>query len=189
MRAVRVVPGMTAVLISVVAVAVAGCGPFSSSSSVAATASSQPTSSAVSAPTAASATTPSATASSGAVQNLVATAAVKSELLAVFAASHNIPVSDVLGTAPGSVYYAYDPATQTYYAKATYEPKTSDPLSVTVGFQDGGQGGYFKKSGSAPWQVESMGQPAVCTALRFFPSAVLAVWDNFGLPAPSSGTC
>ncbi len=183
MRAVGVVPGMTAVLISLVAVA--GCSPLSSSSSTA-TATSQPASPTASASTAVPAVTPPATptSSSGGVQNLDASAAVKSELLAAYAAARGIPVSDV--ASKFSVYYAYDPATQTYWAEASFAPTSTDPLSVSVGFQDGGQGGYFKESGSGPWQFQSMGQPAICEAQRFFPQAVLVAW---AMPTPVPGEC
>jgi cytoskeletal protein RodZ len=190
MRAVRVVPGMTAVLVSLVAVAVAGCSAFSSSSptdtpaSSAATASSQ-ASPPASVSAAAPAATPSATSSSGGVENLVASAAVKSELLAAFAAYHNIPVSDVVGSTR-DLYYTYDPATNTYWALASYAPASTDPLSVTVTFQDGGQTLFYKKSGSGPWQYEQMGQPGVCSEWRFFPQAVLVAW---AMPAPGPGVC
>jgi hypothetical protein len=186
MSAVRVVPGMTAVLISLVAVAVAGCSPFSSPSSTAAPASSAATAASQSASSAASApaATPSATSSSGGVQNLPATAAVKSELLAAFVAAKNIPASDVAGSVPDSIYYAYDPATQTYWAKAIYEPASTDPLSVTVNFQDAGSHGFFKKSGSGPWQVELEIGP--CANISFFPQAVLVAWD---IPAPVGVAC
>jgi hypothetical protein len=184
MRAVRVVPGMTAVLVSLVALAVAGCSPFSSSNSAAAPAS-QPASSAASAPAAAPAATPGATSSSGGVQDLDATAAVKSQLLAGFVATKNIPASYVAGSVPGSIYYAYDPATQMYWAKASYEPKSTDPLSVTVDFQDGADTGLYKKSGSGPWQV-SIGVEGPCTDSQFFPQAVLVAW---AIPAPVGVTC
>jgi hypothetical protein len=189
MRAVGVVPGMTtAVLVSLVAVALAGCGPFSSSSPTAAPASSAATatsqaSSAASAPAAASAAPPSATSSSGGVENLVASAAVKSELLATFAAAHNIPVSDVADADPDA-YYAYDPATDTYWARAYYAPASTDPLSVSVNFQDAGGHGFYKKSGSGPWQVEFLIGP--CANISFFPQAVLTAW---AIPAPVGVTC
>jgi hypothetical protein len=188
MRTVRVVPGMTAVLVSLVAIAVAGCSPFSSSGSAAApassaaTANSQTASSA--APAAAPAATPSATSSSGGVQNLTATAAVKSELLAAFAAVKNIPASDVAGADPDSIYYAYDPATQTYWAMAIYGAKSTDSQTVQDSFQDAGSHGFFKKSGSGPWQVDLDIGP--CANIFFFPQAVLVAWD---IPAPVGVTC
>lgn len=184
MRSVRVVPGMTAVLVSLVAVAVAGCSPFSSSSSAAAPAS-QSASPAASTAAAAPAVSSSPTSSSGGVQNLDATAAVKSDLLAAFVAAKDIPVSDVAGSVPDSIYYAYDPATQTYWAKAAYEPKSTDPLSVTVDFQDGADTGLYKKSGTGPWQV-TIGAEGPCTDSQFFPQVVLVAW---AIPAPVGVTC
>jgi len=59
--------------------------------------------------TAASTTT---TAASGA-QNLPVTDALRTQLLAVGAALHNLPVSDYTGLEPGVTYYAYDAATKT----------------------------------------------------------------------------
>jgi len=190
MRSVRVIPGMTAVLVSLVVVAVAGCDPLSSSSSSAApasstaTAASQPASPAASAAAAAPAA-PGA-ASSGGVENLVASAAVKSQLLAAFAAAKDVPVSDVAGSDPGSVYYAYDPATQTYWAKATYAPASTDPQSVADAFQDGTSNGFFKESGSGPWQAEIGGEPVTCGVLKFFPQSVLVVWSLPTSATPAS---
>ena len=123
--------------------------------------------------------------SSGGVQNLDATTAVKSELLAGFATAQNIPVSDVAGSLPNSIYYAYDPAIQTYWAKASYEPKSTDSQTVQDGFQDGANIGFYKKSGSGPWQVTLAGG-GPCSDFRFFPQAVLVAW---AIPAPVGVTC
>ena len=73
----------------------------------------------------------------------------------VFAAAKGIPVSDVPGTTPGSVYYGYDAATATYWAQADFRLATRVPLAVQVGFQDGASTGFFKRSGSGAWQVPS----------------------------------
>ncbi len=43
------------------------------------------------------------------------------------------------GSTPGSLYYSYVPATQTYWATADYTPVKGVPLAVTVSFQDGGE--------------------------------------------------
>ena len=56
-----------------------------------------------------------------AVENLVATSQVKAGLTAAFVAMKQIPAADVLGTRPGSVYYAYDTATETYWAFAAFD--------------------------------------------------------------------
>ena len=182
MRSVHAVPGATAVLVALIAIAVTGCNGNSSSSS-AATAVSQPDSRAAASPASPSATAASASAE---VQNLAASGAVKSELLTAWAAAKGIPVSAVAGSPPGSIYYAYVPATGTYWALADYEPASSDSLNVQVGFQDGGSGGLFKKSGNGPWQVTFEGAPTICDQLRFFPQAVLIAWDLPTTATPAS---
>lgn len=189
---VRTVPGMTAGLVSLVVIAVTGCSA-SSAPGTAATAASQSASTAASAPPAvtssatAPAVTPSAaTASSGGIRNLAVSTAVRSELLAAFAAAKDIPASDVAGSVPNSIYYAYDPATGTYWASASYEPLATDSLTVRVGFQDGGSDGLFKKSGNGPWQVTLGGEPLICADLRFFPQAVLKAWSLPTSATPAS---
>jgi hypothetical protein len=145
----------------------------SSSTSRAATASAE---AAPSPAASASAATSSATpGSSGAVKNLIVSPVVRSELLVAYAAFRKIPTSDMRGL-PDSVYYAYQPATGTYWAKATYEPTSGDSLTVQVGFQDGGSDAFYKKTGSGPWEVTIGGEPEVCEELRFFPRQVLAAW-------------
>lgn len=134
-------------------------------------------------PTAAApASSPPATASaaatdSGAVRNLVVTSAVRSELIAVFVAYRRLLPSEVAGTVPGSVYYADDPATGTYWALARFEPSRTDSLSVRVSFQDGGAFTFFRKAGTGAWQAQGGGMPPVCSELRFFPATVLKAWS------------
>jgi hypothetical protein len=177
---------MTVALGLVIALGVSGCKGSSAPSAAAAPATQQ-ASQAASAPASPPvATSSAAPGSSTGFQNLAVSAAVRSELLDAYAAGKNIPVSDVAGTRPGSVYYGYDPATQTYWAMANYEPTTTDPLSVMVGFQDGGSLGYYKKAGSGPWQVSLGGAPAICSELRFFPQAVLEAWSQPTSPPPAA---
>lgn len=199
MHGARFAPGAALALALLAAVAIAGC---TSGSAPVASTSSQPASLAASAPPAA--TTPAATSSlpsatasapavtssaapssSGAVQNLIVSPAVRSELLAAYAAFRNIPVSDVRGV-PGSVYYADVPATATYWAEAHYEPASGDSLTVQVGFQDGGGDAFYKKTGSGAWQVSLGGEPVVCAALKFFPLPVLAAWSLPTSATPAS---
>ncbi len=122
-------------------------------------------------PTASAGVSP--TASTG-IQNLPVTSAVRSEFTAAYATIRQIPTSDVSGTQPNSVYYAYDPATNSYWGKATFVPTKTDPQSVLVGFQDTASTGLFSKVGSGSWQV-TVGNEA-CLVLRFFPRAVLTAW-------------
>ena len=189
MHAVRVGPRVVTALGLLAAIGVSGCRASSAPGPVAATASqpasltaSAPASPATSVPAVASSARPT---SSGGVQNLIVAAAVRSALLAAYAANRSIPASDVQGV-PGSVYYAYVPATATYWAWAKYEPASTDSLTVQVGFQDGGGDGFFKKAGSGPWQVTIGGEPVTCGALRFFPQAVLLAWSLPTSATPAS---
>ena len=178
------------------AVGIAGC---TGGSAPVTSASGQPASFAASAPpasaTAVSAPSPAAPApaatssaapgSPGEVKNLVVTPSVRSELLAAYAAFRTIPASDVQGV-PGSVYYAYQPATGTYWAKAHYEPASGDSQAVAVGFQDGGGDGFYKKTVNGSWLVSLGGEPGVCYALKFFPLQVLAAWSQPTSVTPAS---
>lgn len=135
---------------------------------------------------------PSANATPTEVQNLAISSAARSELTAeyttTYAADLKVPISDLGAPAalPGSVYYAYDPATDTYWALGTFEPTAPD--SNPAWFQDGTEIGMFQKVGAAAWQVHIAFNPVLCDELRFFPQAVLLTW---ALPtAPTAGlTC
>jgi hypothetical protein len=135
------------------------------------------------------AATPGATPTApGGVQNLVITSAERSQLTAAFVALKGIPLTDVAGAdpTPGSVYYAYVPATRTYWALAHFEPSAMAPFDVKVNFQDGGGIGMFQKTGAGAWHVQFGGVPTWCTEPKFFPLAVLAAWSR---SAPPGLTC
>jgi hypothetical protein len=133
------------------------------------------TPSATTAPTASS--TPAGSAVSAAVRNLTVTGATRSSLTTAFAAFKGIPQSDIAGTRPNSVYYAFDPAADTYWALAEFTATTTAPQDVTVNFQDGGDIGLFTKVGANPWQVRLGGIPPECNELKFYPQVVLAAWS------------
>ncbi len=128
---------------------------------------------------------PSATpAPPGGVQNLIASNSVRTELISVFAAYKQIPLSEMTGIHKGSLYYAYDPSTDTYWAMADFDVSASAPQTVQVDLQDGGSTGMFKTTGGGAWQMQLGAVPPVCGYGKFFPSAVLAVW---ALPAHVAG--
>ena len=129
---------------------------------------------------------PSPTESAG-IQDLLVSSAVRGQLTAAFEALTQIPASDVSGTYPGSVYYAYDPATNTYWALAKFVPSKTDPLNVSVEFQDGGGTGFFTKTGSSPWKAQ-IGHDGPCVDILFFPKAVLAAWA-FPTTPPAGMSC
>jgi hypothetical protein len=118
------------------------------------------------------------------IRNLAISNTLRAELTAAFVALWRISPSDVAGTLPGSVYYAYDPTTDTYWALADFAPSVTAPQRVLVGFQDGGSLGFYTKVGSGPWQVQTGGAPPRCTEERFFPRAVLTAWS---LPTDTAG--
>jgi hypothetical protein len=126
----------------------------------------------------------SAPAGPGGVRDLAVSRDVRNELTAAYADYRGISPSDVAGTRPGSVYYAYDPATHTYWAQADFAPSSTASVKVLVGFQDGASIGFFTRIGNGSWQVQSGGAPVVCTEVRFFPQAVLIAWS---LPADTAG--
>ena len=167
-------------------VAAAGCTATSASSPAA------PGGSRSASPAATTAVSPGAAAGSapagpGGARNLAVSGAVRDELTAAYAGLRGISPADVTGTEPGSVYYAYDPATDTYWARATFMPSLKDPFKVLVGFQDGADIGLFARAARSGWQVELGGEPVVCTEVVFFPPAVLRTWSLSTAMAASSG--
>jgi hypothetical protein len=79
------------------------------------------------------------------------------------------------GRNAGSVYYAYDPVTDTYWALARVEPTAA--MSDQTAYMDGTSEGMFKEVGTGPWQVTIPINPDVCQEEQFFPAAVLAAWS------------
>lgn len=122
------------------------------------------------------------TAPSAKPTNLVADAAVRQELLAAFTAFRSdaantpgfaaIAPADEGGISPGTLYYAFDPASGSYWAVATFSAtKAASQTLAYVGFQDGGNKAVFMRPMSGAWQVKSVGAcmsglpVAVATAL------------------------
>jgi len=126
----------------------------------------------------------SAAAGPGGVCDLTVNRDVRNELTAAYADYRGISPSDVAGTRPGSVYYAYDPATHTYWAQADFAPSRTASVKVLADFQDGASIGFFTRIANGSWQVQLGGAPVVCTEVWFFPQAVLIAWS---LPADTAG--
>jgi hypothetical protein len=119
----------------------------------------------------------SSTSTAPIAQNLHVTSALRAELLQAGAATHNLPASAYTGLAAGRTYYAYDPATSTYWAGAALVPSSSSvPAQVSV--QDDGSYLLFTRTSAGSWKVESVGmtgiQGAKCPVT--VPASVLAVW-------------
>ena len=135
-------------------------------------------------------TTPSsAPASSGSsttakVRNLVASNAVRAELLAAGAALHQLPVKDYIGLVKRETYYAYDPSTGVYWAGAALSASPTS-MKAQVGDQDDGAYLDFEKQPGGPWKAYDAGIPGsshYSCAVKI-PTAVVSAWDW------AAGTC
>ncbi|MFI5034895.1 MAG: hypothetical protein ACHQFZ_01665 [Acidimicrobiales bacterium] len=124
-------------------------------------------------------TVPVTTTTVAVTRNLVVTPAVRQSLVAAGAALHKLPTSDYVGLRAGETYYAFDPATNTYYAAASLDPSPSS-YPAQVGSQDDGAYNLFTRmTGVATWTVYNDGlggvQGAICPVT--LPASVLAVWS------------
>ena len=166
-----------------VASALAACGSSTTSSTTTAPrVTTVPASSPAVSPTSTGAVT--STTSPGA-QNLVATAADKTALTTAFVAYKQISSDEITGTDPGTVYYAFVPATHTYWALASFLPSSSASQQTLVGLQDGGRTGIFTRQPGGSWTVVATGSVPFCPSQTVIPATVRAVW---GLTDPTACT-
>lgn len=122
---------------------------------------------------------PSASTSpAGAPQNLVVTDALRADLLKAGAASHQLPVFDYTGLAPGMTYYALDPATGISWAGAALVPGPGS-IPAQVANQDDGAYLLFEKMPGGQWVANDDGYGALpgsgCPAP--LPASVIALWQ------------
>jgi len=122
--------------------------------------------------------------------NLVADAAVRHELQAAFIAFRSnaantpgyaaIPPSAVSGIVPGALHYAFDSATGTYWAAASFSATAAaSQTSAFVGFQDGGNSAVFIRPSGQPWRVESVG-----SCMKGLPAVVATAMGLIASPNP-----
>jgi hypothetical protein len=125
---------------------------------------------------------------SGGVQNLVITNAERSELTVAFAGYFGVSLSGVVGGGPlpGSVYYAYDPATGNYWALAEFELTGGMTIPIPMMFQMAGTGLWQARRAN----LSQNGTPLVpaCSEIRWFPPVVLMAWSMPTAP-PTGVTC
>ena len=80
------------------------------------------------------------------------------------------------GPDPGSVYYAYQPTTDNYWALATFTSASGAPLPSTVMFGKRGAAG----SGNVAYDMA----PLICGEIRWYPQEVLSAWSLPSSPPP-----
>jgi hypothetical protein len=177
-------PTRRVLVVTALAVAVAGCGSSAGPATTTSTTPSSPsgaTSGAAS--TGAAATSAPTSATAAATADLAVTDAVRAQLVAAGAALNGVPAAEFVGLAPGRTFYAYDAASGTYWAGAQLVPGSSTQAQVSV--QDDGAYVLFHRTSGGAWTAQDVGLAGVggtpCPVA--VPPAVLALW---GWPA---GTC
>jgi hypothetical protein len=158
--------------------ALVGCGSGSSGATTVATSTtSGGTTVTVTTTTPTPSTTTGGTSTTAGAQNLVVTNALRTQLLQAGAASNGVPAADYTGLNHGRTFYAYDPATNTYWAGAQLIP-SSTSIKAQVSVQDDGAYLLFDRPAGGTWTVHSVGMTGVggSTCPVAVPSGVLSVW-------------
>jgi hypothetical protein len=171
-RKLRAPRPLLAALLAVAALLPAACGGSPKSNTTAHTVTVTTT---VSTP--ATSTSGGATTAANGAQNLVATAAVKAQLLAAGAALHRLKPADYTGLGKGETYYAYDADTKTYWAGTRLVPSSSSQ-QAQIANQDDGAYNVFRRTDTGPWKGWETGaalRAADCPVE--VPAVVIAVWN------------
>jgi hypothetical protein len=113
--------------------------------------------------------------------NVAVSDQIRTQLVAAGAALNNIPAAQYTGLAPGLTYYAFDRATNTYWAGARLVPAPSaDPSAPTqaqVSSQDEGSYYVFRQPAGGSWTVYPAGNTGPDSPCPVsIPSAVVHLW-------------
>lgn len=129
-----------------------------------------------------SSTTPTSTTNASLPRNLATDASVRAALVVAFADGQRIDVNYVAGTVAGSVYYAYDPDTHTFWALADFSASdaaqrahqrlSGTPSDPFIYFQDGPM--VLSRTDTSAWRLVGDTGGLVCPPRP--PAAVLALW-------------
>ncbi len=113
-----------------------------------------------------------------ATANLVVTDEIRSELTAAGATLNSLPASAYTGLRPGETYYAYDAATQTYWASGGLVPSASS-TQAQISTQDDGAYLLFTRPAGGAWKAYAVGlagTPEGSPCPIAVPAAVLQLW-------------
>ena len=110
-------------------------------------------------------------------RNLVVTDAIRSQLVTAGAQLNSLPASDYTGLRAGETYYAYDPATQTYWAGAGLDPSPSS-TQAQIAAQDDGAYLLFERAATGAWKAYDVGLAGTSgtTCPVQVPDSVLGLW-------------
>jgi hypothetical protein len=122
-------------------------------------------------------TTPPPATSTGtaSAENLPIPDDVRQQLVTAFVAAKKVQPSEVSGTKPGTVYYGYLPATDTYWAVAEFSLSPSASEQTKIDFQDGADQATFHRQAGQPWQVTIGDIPWPCPG--DLPDAMMSAWN------------
>jgi hypothetical protein len=121
--------------------------------------------------------TASSTRSDGYVAvSLSATPALRTALRGAYVAARpGVRLNEVEGPRHGTLYYAFDTATRTYWAIAWFDPSSHAREQTAVKFQFGMGGGVFKRRASGEWHA-TVHLRANLPCPDEVPAAVLRAW-------------
>jgi hypothetical protein len=164
--------GRLVVIIAAGAIGLAAC----SASSTTHTAHSS-TTSAPATTTTTTSTVPTTT-STPTAADLAVTEAIRSQLVAAGAALNGLSPSDYTGLRAGETYYAYDAATQMYWASAGLSPSPSSTPAQVAAQDDGAYLLFVRPQGGAwkAYDVGLAGTPEGSACPVTVPAAVLSLW-------------
>ncbi|HXQ18553.1 MAG TPA: hypothetical protein VN781_02890 [Acidimicrobiales bacterium] len=111
-------------------------------------------------------------------QNLAVTDGVRAALLQAGASLKGLPASDFTGLVSGRTYYAFDSATDTYWAAAGLAPSPSS-IQAQVSSQDDGAYLLFSRPAGGAWTAvnDGLGGIAGTVCPAPVPAAVLTLWN------------
>jgi hypothetical protein len=111
------------------------------------------------------------------VQKLAVTPALSAALLKAGAKAHGLPSHDFARLTAGRTYYAYDPATMTYWAGAQLVPSMGN-IAAQVVVQDDGAYDVFVRHPGVGWTAyeDGLGTQPHTRCSIVVPTAVRTVW-------------
>lgn len=104
-------------------------------------------------------------------QNLVVSDQIRTQLLSAFRTAKG---SHLVGPRRGTVYFAYLPATDTYWAMADFDLGPGATYEDQVNIQDGGNTGFFQHKTGHDWSTQVGDSPLPCPV--HLPIPVLTLW-------------
>ncbi|HWU22615.1 MAG TPA: hypothetical protein VN088_13865 [Nocardioides sp.] len=97
------------------------------------------------------------TSPAGAAHNLTLTPTVIHQLVVAGAAAKQVPASGFSGLGRTQRYYAYDPATHTWWAAGGMEAKNPDAGAAAVSLNDAGSYDVFHRTAGGHWVARESG--------------------------------